>query len=570
MTTHEEGFLRRWLAAADELREKLYVYAVDDEPGRFQADRAAAWQQFFGPLVPPGQLPDDHPDWDAFDDWFIFDYRLAGSGQTPLELFVHEEGEHLPPLERDLATRWQQDRLGVFAVKALGGGEGALLRDLSDAALLRVPNVPLSRHGARWDLLIGRLVPVGPVWGFTAPPRHLLPALLDRLPTDYTGHEPPRGDRRGRAVEFWRVVRQLAAEQPAVALTDEGDPVRPSRARYRVAAPAAVAAALQAQRFLEPVAETPAGERWLVWRGLPLGMSTREGARAVELAVVRLAGDEVTVECLSPQRLARARARLEPYLGTFTLLEEQTTPLAATPRAEDLARQRAAGLIVGGVLQAVAADRRLDALNHAVPRSEAAVLLEHFDREPFAYLAGLHHRGQIGLNNVWLRGEVAGVELVYELSGHPPCFVQARLRDHPTGWRLEAIRPGRLGQPPAEALWSEELRALWSGDWQWVPVGSVGNHPVLGIALKRLHLAKYAILFQVMAVRLWEDFVARALPDPNWDAERWARALEAVVAWQSGRAPVPEDPPAARLREALGLASHDRRYAIDLPVLEAD
>ncbi|MCS6803295.1 MAG: hypothetical protein RMM58_12035 [Chloroflexota bacterium] len=557
--------LRRALAAADALREALYEYGVDDEEGRFQSARALAWQQFFGPLIPIGQLPDDHPDWDAYDDWFLFDYRLVENGKTPFELFLAGPARTLPPEQRALAETWQNDRLGVFAVESVGHGGGAVLRDLKDGAQLTVPNVPLSRHGLRWDYLIGRLVPVGEVWGFAAPPRHLLPPLADRLPADFIGREPPAADRRARAIELWRAVRRIAAEQPAVPMTEEGDPVRPSRVRYQLADPARAAAALRAQPFLQVLPDAPPGEQWLVWQGIPPGLSTRDRVGKVDLAVIRLRDDEVTIETLTPQRLDRARARVLPLLGEARVLEETIGAPVQNPDA--VARARAAGLIVGGILQALAANRRLDALQHALPGSEAAVLLEQFDREPFGLLAGLHHPGQIGLNDVLLTGDLAGVELRYEQPGVPTRYAQARLRETPTGWMLEAIRPGRLGEQPADALTTPELAALWHGDWQWAPIGPAGSDPVLGVALKRLYLAARPILVQVLAIRLWQDFSARSAPEPVWDAERWAIGVEHVAAWQAGLADEPTMPTARRIIETLALAPRDPRYAFDQPVL---
>lgn len=558
--------MRRALAAADALREALYQYGVDDEAGRFQSARALAWQQFFGPLVPIGQLPDDHPDWDAYDDWFLFDYRLVEGGKTPFELFLAGPARALPPDQRALAESWQNDRLGVFAVESTGQGRGAVLRDLKDGTLLTVPNVPLSRHGLRWDLLIGRLVPVGELWGFAAPPRHLLPPLAERLPGDFTGREPPAADRRARALELWRAARRLAAEQPTVPMTEEGDPIQPSRARYQVADPARVGAVLRAQPFLEPVLDAPSGEQWFVWRGLPPGLSTRDAVAKVDLAIIRLSGDEVTLEALTPQRLERARTRVGPLLGEARPLEEATEPAPSSPEAD--ARARAAGLIVGGILQALAADRRLDALQHALPGSEAAVLLEQFDREPFGLLAGLHHPGRIGLSEVIVRGEIAGVELSYEQPDTPTRYAQARLRDTPRGWMLETIRPGRLGERPSAALSGPELAALWRGDWQWAPLGSAGSDPVLGVALKRLHLAARSILVQAMAVRLWQEFTARSAPEPTWDAEAWAIAVEQVADWQAGFANEPVTPTARRIIETLALSPQDQRYAVDVPVIE--
>jgi hypothetical protein len=557
--------LRRRLADADALREALYEFGVDDEEGRFQSARALAWRQFFGPLVPIGQLPDDHPDWDAYDDWFLFDYRLVDGGKTPFELFLAGPAAALPADLRALAEAWRDDRLGVFAVESVGQGAGAIVRDLKDGATLTVPNVPLSRHGARWDYLIGRLVPIGEVWGFAAPPRHLLPALAERLPADFTGGEPPAADRRGRALDLWRAVRRLAAEQPAVPMTEEGDPIQPSRARYRVANPAGVASALRALPALAPVPDAPADELWLVWRGLPPGLSTRDGVGTVDLAILRLGGEELTIEALTPQRLARAQKRLLPLIGEARPIEETSEPPPQNPDA--VARARAAGLIVGGVLQALAADRRLDALQHAVPGSEAAILLEHFDREPFGLLAGLHHRGRIGLNDVLLLGDLAGVELSYEQPGEPTRYAQARLREGPSGWMIEAIRPGRLGERPSAALTTPELEALWNGDWQWAPVGAAGNDPVLGVALKRLHLAKRSILVQALAIRLWQDFTARSAPEAIWDAETWAIGVERVAAWQAGAEDEPALPTARRIIDSLALDPQDGRYAIDAPAL---
>lgn len=563
---------RRWLALADDFRERLYEYAVDDEPMRFASVRRDAWVTFFGPLVPPNQLPDDHPDWDAFDDWFIFDFRLD-NGATPYERYMQLEAGTLSAEERALGESWRDDCLGVFAVQSTGTGQGAVLRNLADERTFTVPNVPLSRRGNRWDHLIGRLVPVGNDWGFAAPPRHLIPALVDSLPADFTGREPPAADRHARAIDFWRVVRRLAAEHPAVPVTDEGDPVRLSRADYLVSDSSEVARRLGALRYIEDLPDAPQGERWFGWIGVPLAAINTPNAEKLQLGTLRLTETALSLESLSAERLARGRRLIEPALEG--LAEHQGDVIgqvaASAPSAEDTARSRLAGQAIGGILQAASRNERLQALTGTLEGSEAAVMLEQFDPEPFLLLAGLHHPGQIGLSRVWLRGGLAGAELSYERPDGDPYYASARLREMPQGWRLEAIRPGRLGQRPSSAIGDDEqLRLLWSGEWQWAPNGSAANHPVLGIALARLHRTGRPILAQVMAIRLWNGFIERVSPDPGVGDEDWAIGLGELTDWQTNwEQREPLGPQAQRIRKVLGLVDDDPRYSVDLPVMES-
>lgn len=556
---------KAYLEAADSLLERIYEYCVDADT--FVHYRPQAWAQFFGPLIPPGQLPDDHPDWDAFDDWFIFDYQIS-SGLTPFEQFFVIEKLSLPDIEREIGERWREDSFGLFGVESVEEGAGTHLKNLADGQTFVAPTIRLTRRQGKWDYLIGRLVPVGTGHSFTTSPRYLMPALAEMLPDDFNGKQPPSGDRRGRSVEFWRSVRQLAAEQPTVPVTDEGDPLRPSQADYRIDDFAAVAEILRKLRFLDKATDGAEGEQMYSW----IGRSPAEpkGPRIV-MGVVRLFPDRLVLECLSPQRIARGKMLLEAALGAHARLIADSVAPAETPAlsAEDASKTRTAGLVLGELLQTISKNERLEALSLTDIGSEAAILIEHFEAEPFALLAGLHRNGPISVNRAWLKDGFAGIEISIDPPGETSYSASARLRETPEGWRVQTLRPGKLDQRGSEGVGDDpHLIALWTGSWQWAPVGPAGNHPILGITLARLHRTGRTILEQVLAVRIWNNYVAKESPDLTLDPELWAVALGEISDWQSGRTPdAPESDLARRIIAALDIVPRDSRYFLDQPVM---
>src|SRR3954454_22946857 len=134
---------KTYLEAADALLERAYEYCVDED--NFVLYRPQAWAEFFGPLIPAGQLPDDHPDWDAFDDWFIFDYQLS-SGLTPFEQFFLIERLGLPDIEREIGERWREDSFGLFGVQSVEEGTGTHLVNLADGRPFIAPTIRLTRR----------------------------------------------------------------------------------------------------------------------------------------------------------------------------------------------------------------------------------------------------------------------------------------------------------------------------------------------------------------------------------------------------------------------------------------
>lgn len=556
---------KTYLEAADSLLERVYEYCVDDD--NFVLYRPKAWAEFFGPLVPAGQLPDDHPDWDAFDDWFIFDYELS-TGLTPFEQFFLIERLGLPDIEREIGERWREDSFGLFGVQSVEDGVGIHLVNLADSREFVAPTIRLTRRQGKWDHLIGRLLPVGSGYSFTTTPRYLMPALADMLPDDFTGSQPPGKERRGRSVEFWRSVRQLAAEQPTVPVTDEGDPLQPSQAEYRIYDFDEVTEVLRKLRFLDKSSESTPEAQLYSWIGRSPADPT--GPRIV-MGVVRLFPDRLVLECLSPQRVTRGKMLLEAALGARARLIADSVAPAETPAlsAEDASRSRTAGLVLGELLQAVSKNERLEALSLTDIGSEAAVLIEQFEVEPFALLAGLHRNGPVSVNRAWLKNSQAGIEIMIEPPGETVYSASARLRETPEGWRVQTLRPGKLDQKSSEGVGDDpHLIALWTGDWQWAPVGPAGNHPVLGIALARLHRTGRTILEQALAIRIWNGYVAKESPELGIDPEQWAIALGEITDWQSDRRPeAPTSDLAKRIIRSLDIVHLDPRYFIDQPVM---
>lgn len=550
--------------AADSFLERLFQFAIDSD--NFTNYREIAWERFFGPMIPAGQVPEDHPDWDAFDDWFIFDFVL-NDGLTPFQRFARDASSHVPPEEKAFVEGWHGDVFGVFSVVSVSGGGGAVLKHLATGDTYRVPNVKLTRRGNRWDHLIGRIIPVAGVYGFTSSPRYLSPGLIEQLPTDFSGGKPPAADVRARAVEFWRVVRRLAAEQPRVPITEEGDPVRPSNAEYQVADVESVAAMLRRLRYLKKIDDVPDGEQWFDWVGVPNG-----GGQRTVLGTIRLTVDRLIFECLTPERVDRGKKLIEPALGAAIshLSDHVSVPAEQPLSAEDSARSQSAAIALGEMLVAVSRGDRFPAVAKTADGSEASALLTNFETEPMAILAGLHHEGaSVAVNRVRLGGDRANVEIALELPDGQSFLSNARLVEQGSEWKVEAVRPGGIDTVPSEAVGDDPvLISFWTGTWQWAPVGPVADHPILGIALARLHRSGKPLLEQVLAIRLWQDYVART-PTPEGGDEDWAIGIGEITDWIGGRTQArPINPLSLHILDALRLDfPDDKRYVLDRPLL---
>ncbi|MBI3120668.1 MAG: SEC-C domain-containing protein [candidate division NC10 bacterium] len=332
------------------LRERLDSFIERSLP-RTEIHRAM--REYFGERMDLDERTlEFHPEtvdaeWPAFLDWLLYDFRLSG-GQTPLAKFLADRGHSLPADERAILEEWQDSVIGLLEVADLDPGKSLTLRDVFTGETFQVREVRGSLSAARWDLLSNRVIRV-------QGERQLAGAGILFRPSDREGlvqHVTARYDafRREHPDASWRdffraqplifrgYAEQLARDfSPPALHTAEGHPVVLGRLRYAVRDHGRLLAALSAAPDFEDTTQPddPAGTRQFAWLrtgpaeryvteaprpedGMTLTSQRIEGSGKPGpsgLASLTLTRDQLTVEGLSAQRLAWAKARLGELAG---------------------------------------------------------------------------------------------------------------------------------------------------------------------------------------------------------------------------------------------------------------
>jgi hypothetical protein len=203
-----------------------------------------------------------------------------------LRQFLDVRGALLPGAERALGRTWLLSRRSLHEVQAVRPGTSLTLRDLrSDGSIVEVADRSISGQVQPLDLLCLRLVPDG-AGGVVASDGVLVPRLQRRHILDLLDS----GD--GLDLLHW-----IVTPAPLHRLSNtEGEPLRLITVAYRVADPAAAAAALGGKlrgegdgRFVEMVVRH--GQEWV--RGS-----------------ITLDGDRATIDANSGKRAARLERTL--------------------------------------------------------------------------------------------------------------------------------------------------------------------------------------------------------------------------------------------------------------------
>lgn len=331
------------------LRARLIEYVQRNLP---RADMDRAMREFFGEDFDPAQRTLAVSDatgekWPAFLEWLIHDFRLV-TGQTPIARFLAERGKSLPVDERSILEEWQDAIVGLHEVVDLEPGKSLTLRNVFDGRTLRVREVRGSLSAGRWDILSHRIIPVkgepqlsGLGLAFHAADREKLLAHVNARYETFRQEHPV-----ATWADFFRaeplVIRRYAEEmereyRPPALYTPEGHPVLFGRLRYAVRDEGRLMRSLLAAADFEETTapEDPAGTRQFAWlRTGPAERHVQEEAKpdhgmmvtgqrfddprrpgVTGLATFTVAGQEMTAEALSAQRLAWLKARLVELVG---------------------------------------------------------------------------------------------------------------------------------------------------------------------------------------------------------------------------------------------------------------
>ncbi len=242
--------------------------------------------------------------------WLWFDAEWP-DGRTLTDRFLAEEGANLTAGERAFLEQARATYQGLYEVQEVRSDEGMTLRDLVSGARLWVRERSATRHVARWDVIVARLMarPDGTqvleAGLLQFPPRDADLLLqqwrkAERALQARAGDSPPLAVRKwvGHLLSRWWLTLVAFRPLPTV-VTAEGDPVAFTRVRYDVTDRDALAAALAAAPELEEV--EPGRFNWY-------GDASAFGRL---LGTIRLSDEHLTLETNSEARAERGRWMLE-------------------------------------------------------------------------------------------------------------------------------------------------------------------------------------------------------------------------------------------------------------------
>jgi hypothetical protein len=283
----------------------------------------------------------------AFLEWLIHDFGLS-TGRPTIAQFLVEHGGTLPADERAILEEWQDAAVGLLEVVDLDPGRSLTLRDVFTGETHTVREVRGSLSVARWDLLGARMIRVkgepflsGTLTLFHPRDREGLVTHVKERFQDYCREHPGATWRDFFGVEsliLHRYAERLTREaRPPKVHTPEGHPVMLGRLRYEVRDSRRLLRAMAAAPDFEEATDPsgPAGTQHFAWvrtgpaeqyvkqaplpaEGLSLSSQRldadgREGIPG--LATLWLERDQLTVETMSAERLAWAKARLNELVG---------------------------------------------------------------------------------------------------------------------------------------------------------------------------------------------------------------------------------------------------------------
>jgi hypothetical protein len=332
------------------LRQRLMSYVLTALP---HAESHRAMRQFFGERFDPDakRIALDErsveADWPVFLEWLIHEFPLA-PGRPVIAQFLAERGRGLPADERAILEEWQDTAVGLYEVLDLDPGRSLTLRDVFTAETIAVREVRGSLSVARWDLLGARVVRVkgepflsGTITLFHAKDRESLvrhvteqyqayrrehpsaswreffqrePLLLHRHaarlarearpPRVYTpeGHLVMLGRLCYEVCDTRRLLRVVTAAPDFEETTNPGGPVEARHFAWIRTGPA--------ERYVKTVPLPPEG---IMLSSQRLDVDGKVGAAG--LAALSITGTDLTVESMSAERLAWAKARLAELAG---------------------------------------------------------------------------------------------------------------------------------------------------------------------------------------------------------------------------------------------------------------
>lgn len=361
------------------------------------------------PLVLPEGADKDQGE---FNEWLLLDFPM-GNGKTVAENFLESREKGLTEGERAIAEALSKSYQSVYEVQEVREGSGLTIKDLFTGQEMDVQEISGSYSIVLWDILHMRVYSIGNTHKFAGNgqilPRNHINELVRyvndayRAFQDQSGPKPLSAFLKENPFLINRFLDSLVYVPP-VLLTEEKHRVISSRAHFSVSNYDRARNILVRQYdFGDPEELKPKGVR-LAWLKRGASKAWEMGTEEIENAIittsnmihpsgkldwtvlgtVTLYPQKLTVECMSKERLERAKQRLEQLLGA--LIRHRADEFEDISVGMDRVRQRkghqekpvlddkAQAMAASVIRQRMSAwpDEKLPALNGKTPREAMA------------------------------------------------------------------------------------------------------------------------------------------------------------------------------------------------------
>ena len=319
---------KRWEQVEDKLRGSFKEFYNSD---RFSLELEYAKKQF-------GISIEGLSDERLFYDWYLHDYPIGSANQSLINLYIKES--EMDEFSLKTLKGWADSSFRLVEVTAIRRFAGIYVRDLFSSKEYFIHDVSSTLQLYPYDLLLVRPYPIGDIVR-VAGGLITIPRVLYESVKNYVESESMRA---GMSVDDFLRKNSLSLikylynlHEETLPVTPEGDMLSFSECTYRVSSSREAARLLNnsndfklveeakdelvynwiAKGEFEESSETDKNEKRLLSY---LVESDSKGKERYDemlpvLGEVRLHNEELTINCISDQRLQRCKAIIEKLLG---------------------------------------------------------------------------------------------------------------------------------------------------------------------------------------------------------------------------------------------------------------
>lgn len=322
----------KWHVFADGIQDRLEEFCSGP---RFASDVDRAFRLYSGPSGDINPAEEG-----SMREWYIHDHVLERYGRASIELFTDEHLGSFSDLEAGILAGWAKAPRSLYEVTGISKGTGFTARDVFDGTEYFVHDSNASFTLVEHAYVFTRLYNTGEVVITSGLAELIVPEHKKRIVKFVrrniakAGHADYRRYLKENSLAVILFIRMLHSTPPLFT-TGEGDPVSIAKARYRVNAPCSDICEMldMEDEFLHVESVDGRHTYNMIEERNELGDAPKtEGTDAVVMKVgaqvvcdgkafgivanVEFDEFELLVECISDQRLHKARAVMEEILDS--------------------------------------------------------------------------------------------------------------------------------------------------------------------------------------------------------------------------------------------------------------